>query len=84
MTLAPSVMERRQMSYLLSYGLIALGWMLGGLVLLEIFSLLAMAHQGDECLDQLEFILSQRQAALPPSVKEGNPHHTRIPTAIPI
>lgn len=64
---------------LLSFGLIALGWMLGGLVLLVIFSLLVTAQQGDKYLDQLEFILSQRQTGLRPLVKEGKPHNTRRP-----
>jgi hypothetical protein len=50
--------------------------MLSGLVVLIIFSLLVTAHRGDKCLDQMEFILSQRQAFLPPLVKERNPHKT--------
>ena len=36
------------------YGICILGVVLGGLVLLVLFSLLAMAQKGDECLDQQE------------------------------
>ena len=39
---------------LLFYGVCILGALLGGLVLLVLYSLLAMAKRGDECLDQLE------------------------------
>ena len=36
------------------YGVCILGAVLGGLVLLVLYSLLVMAQRGDECLDQLE------------------------------
>ena len=36
------------------YGVFILGIVLGGVVVLVLFSLLAMARKGDECLDQLE------------------------------
>ena len=36
------------------YGVCILGAVLGGLVLLVLYSLLGMAQRGDECLDQLE------------------------------
>ena len=36
------------------YGVCILGVVLGGLVLLVLYSLLVMAQRGDECLDQLE------------------------------
>lgn len=42
------------------YGVFILGVVLGGLVLLVLYSLLAMAQKGDECLDQLE--LEQHRA----------------------
>jgi hypothetical protein len=45
----------------LSYGVFFLGVVLGVLVLLVIFSLMAMAQKGDEYQDQLEFALRQRQ-----------------------
>jgi hypothetical protein len=55
---------------LLSYGVFTLGVVLGGMVLLVIFSLLAVAQKGDAYLDQLECILLQGQANAPSSVKE--------------
>jgi hypothetical protein len=64
---------------LLSYGLIVSGVMLGGVGLLVIFSLLAAAQQGDEYLEQMEFILSQRQTCPLSRPKEGKPHNTCIP-----
>jgi hypothetical protein len=36
------------------YGVVILGVVLGGLVLLVIFSLMAMARKGDESLERLE------------------------------
>ena len=36
------------------YGVCILGAVLGGLVLLVLYSLLVMAQRGDECLDKLE------------------------------
>jgi hypothetical protein len=39
---------------LLFYGVCILGVMLGGLVLIVLYSLLVMAQRGDACLDQLE------------------------------
>ena len=36
------------------YGLCILGAVLGGLVLLVLYSLLVMAQRGDQCLEQLE------------------------------
>jgi hypothetical protein len=44
---------------LLFYGVCILGAMLGGLVLLVIFSLLAMAQKGDACIAQLELEMNQ-------------------------
>jgi hypothetical protein len=57
------------------YWVCILGVVLGGLVLLVFFSLLAMAQKGDECLDQLELeMLKTPQYAPPPidSEKSGN------------
>lgn len=56
---------------LLSYGIFFLGVVLGGLVLLVIFSLLALAQKGDEYQDQLEFALRQRQHLDPSLVNPG-------------
>jgi len=36
------------------YAVCTLGVVLGGVVLLVLYSLLVMAHKGEECLDQLE------------------------------
>ena len=51
------------------YGVIILGMVLGGLVLLLLFSLLAMAQKGDECQDQLELEMRQRLEYAPPRLK---------------
>jgi hypothetical protein len=56
---------------LLFYGVFFLVVVLGGLVLLVIFSLLAMAQKADNYLDQLEFNLGQRQDCPPASVEEA-------------
>ncbi len=61
------------------YGLIVLGVSLSGLILLIIFGLLGAAQQGDEYLEQMGLILSQRQACPPSRLKDGKPHITRIP-----
>jgi hypothetical protein len=46
------------------YGVCILGVVLGGVVLLVLYSLLAMAQRGDACLDQLEMeMLKNHQAA---------------------
>ena len=46
------------------YGVCILGAVLGGLVLLMLYSLLAMAQRGDNYLDRLELeMLKKRQAA---------------------
>jgi hypothetical protein len=46
------------------YGVCILGAMLGGLVLLVLYSLLVMAQRGDQYLDRLELeMLKKRQAA---------------------
>jgi hypothetical protein len=66
---------------LLSYGIFALGVLLGGIVLLVIFSLLAMAQKGDECLDQLEFKMLQRQDGGPPLIKEGKSENIHVPAS---
>jgi len=55
------------------YGVCILGAMLGGLVLLVLYSLLVMAQKGDECLDQLEMeMLKNYQASHNKSGKSEN------------
>jgi hypothetical protein len=65
--------------FLLSYGMFFLGVLLGGLVLVVIFSLLAMAQKGDEYLDQLEFALRQRQHLDPSLVNPGKSENIGSP-----
>jgi hypothetical protein len=61
------------------YGLCILGAVLGGLVLLVLYSLLVMAQKGDACLDQLEMeVLKNRQAASSP-IKSGKSENLRVP-----
>ena len=51
------------------YGVIILGIVLGGVVLLLLFSLLVMAQKGDECRDQLELEMHKRLEYAPPRLK---------------
>ena len=51
------------------YGVIILGIVLGGLVLLVLYSLLVMAKRGDECLDQLELEMLKSPEYAPPRIK---------------
>jgi hypothetical protein len=65
---------------LLFYGVCILGAVLGGLVLLVLYSLLVMAQRGDVCLDQLEMeMLKNYQAA--PLTKSGKPENLPVPAA---
>jgi hypothetical protein len=50
---------------LLFYGVIILGIVLGGLVLLVLFSLLTMAKRGDEYLERMELELLQTAQSAP-------------------
>jgi len=53
------------------YGICILGAVLGGLVLLVLYSLLVMAQRGDECLDRLELeMLNNYNAASAPTKSE--------------
>jgi hypothetical protein len=45
------------------YGVCILGAMLGGLVLLVLYSLLVMAQRGDECLDRMELEILKKHNA---------------------
>ena len=64
---------------LLFYGVIILGMVLGGLVLLLLFSLLAMAQKGDECLDQLELEMRKTFEYAPPRLKSEKSEDLRVP-----
>jgi hypothetical protein len=64
---------------LLFYGVIILGIVLGGLVLLLLFSLLAMAQRGDECLDQLELEILKFPERAPPRIKSEKSENLRVP-----
>jgi hypothetical protein len=61
------------------YGVIILGMVLGGLVLLVIFSLLVMAQRGDECLDQLELEMLKTLKSAPPRIKSEKSENLRMP-----
>ena len=56
------------------YGVYIIGAVLGGLVLLVLYSLLVMAKKGDECLDQLELemLKNHKAASLNKSEKSEN------------
>jgi len=62
------------------YGVCILGVVLGGLVLLVLYSLLVMAQRGDESLDQLEMeMLKNYQAASLMKTKQSG--NLRLPAA---
>jgi hypothetical protein len=50
---------------LIFYGLCILGAVLGGLVLLVLYSMLVMAQRGDECLHQLELEMLKKHKDAP-------------------
>jgi hypothetical protein len=62
------------------YGIFISGVVLGGLVLLLIFSLLAMARKGDESLDQLELAMLQTQKYAPLPMKRAKSENLCVPT----
>ena len=62
------------------YGVIILGIVLGGLVLLVLYSLLVMAQRGDECLDQLELEMLKPLEYAPPCIKSEESENLRVPT----
>ena len=62
------------------YGVCILGAVLGGLVLLVLYSLLVMAQRGDACLDQLEMeMLKNQQAAA--RLASQTSENLRVPAA---
>ena len=61
------------------YGVCIIGAVLGGLVLLVLYSLLVMAQRGDQCLDQLEMEMLKNHQAAPLSLKAKNPKISGVP-----
>ena len=60
------------------YAICILGAVLGGMVLLVLYSLLVMAQRGDACLDQLEMeMLKNYQAAS--RTKSGKSENLHVP-----
>jgi hypothetical protein len=64
---------------LLFYGVLILGAVLGGLVLLVLYSLLVMAQRGDACLDQLEMEMLKNHQAASSRVKSGKSGKLGLP-----
>jgi hypothetical protein len=62
------------------YGVCVLGAVLGGLVLLVLYSLLVMAQRGDACLDQLEMEMLKNHRAASFRTKSGKSDNLRVPT----
>jgi hypothetical protein len=64
---------------LLFYGICILGAVLGGLLLLVLYSLLVMAQRGDACMDQLEMAMLKNHQAAPFLTKSGKSENIRLP-----
>jgi len=61
-----------------SFGVFILVMVLGGLALLVIYSMLAMAAKGDEYLDQLELEQYRVREYAPPLTKRGKSVNIRV------
>jgi hypothetical protein len=61
-------------------GVFILGVVLGGLVFLILFSLLAMARKGDESLDQLELAMLRTPKYAPFPMKRAQSENLCVPT----
>ena len=61
-----------------SFGVFILVMVLGGLALLVIYSMLAMAAKGDEYLDQLELAQYRVREYAPPLTKRGKSENIRV------
>jgi len=61
-----------------SFGVFILVMVLGGLALLVIYSMLAMAAKGDEYLDQLELEQYRGREYAPPLTKKGKSVNIRV------
>jgi hypothetical protein len=64
---------------LLFYVVCIIGVVLGGLVLLVLYSLLVMAQRGDACLEQLEMEMFNNQQDAPPLNTREKPENLRVP-----
>jgi len=60
------------------FGVFILVMVLGGLALLVLYSLLAMAAKGDEYLDQLELEQYRVREYAPPLMKRGKSENIRV------
>ena len=63
----------------LFYGVCILGAVLGGLVLLVLYSLLVMAQRGDACMDQLEMEMLKTHQNAPSIINSGKSEKLRLP-----
>lgn len=61
------------------YGVCILGAVLGGLVLLVLYSLLVMAQRGDQDLDQLEMEMLKNYQVTSSLVKSGKSGNLPVP-----
>jgi hypothetical protein len=71
--------ERRKAMSLLFYGVFILSVMLGGLLLLMLFSLLVMARRSDEFLDPIELEMLKFLNCAPPRIKGEKSENIRVP-----
>jgi hypothetical protein len=55
--------------------------MMGGVVLLVLYSLLVMAQRGDGCLDELEMEMIKNHQATTTLIKSGKPENLGMPVA---
>jgi hypothetical protein len=65
---------------LLFYGVFILGVVLGGLVSLVLYSLVAMAREGEESLEELELKMLRTQEYSPPLANRGKSKSLVVPT----
>ena len=61
------------------YGVCILGAVMGGLVLLVLYSLLVMAQRADQSLDQLEMEMLKNYQAASGLTKKGKSENLRVP-----
>ena len=64
---------------LLFYGVCIFGVVLGGLVLLVLYSLLVMAQRGDQGLDQLELEMLKNHQVFSPPIKSEKSENLGMP-----
>ena len=62
------------------YGVIILGAILGGLVLLILYSLMVMARRGDDSLDRLELEMFQPPPYPPLRISSEKSANLQVPT----